>query len=74
MSDQTQVGPVELRLSPDKVYKVRLNGQHIKLIHDVLLNAHFKGEQCFLVAEAIRQLQEAPMMDAHSAAVSEPQE
>jgi len=74
MSDQTQVGPVELRLHPDKVYTVRLNGQHIKLIHDVLLNAHFKGEQCFLVAEAIRQLQEAPMMDAHSAAVSESQE
>ena len=69
--DSTQVGPVQLKLSPDKLYTVRLKGVHIKILHDVMLAAHFKGEQCFVVAEAIRQLQESPMMDAHGGTVSD---
>lgn len=71
MSDQTEIGPVQLKLASDKLYQVNLKGVHIKILHDVMLNAHFKGEQCFIVAEAIRQLQESPMMDAHNASVSD---
>lgn len=67
MNDKADIGPVELRLSATRVYEVNLTGAHIKLIHDVLNNAHFKGSECFVVAEAIRQLQEAPMLEAHGA-------
>lgn len=74
MTDQTQLGPVQLKLISDKLYRVNLKGIHIKIIHDVMNAAHFKGDQCFLVAEAIRQLQEAPMSDAHGSFVHQEDE
>lgn len=54
-----------VKVSPDQTFDFRLTAEQVKLVLQVMSEAHFRGDRVMLAAATISAIQDAVMLTAH---------